>query len=739
MAGLKVFKELQLPQETEINSIYLVSSEQSETVDIFITGNQSGTIKRIRNAADIESIIDQKLLNYTDAIVYAGYIDLNVEQTGPSKLNSLFIVENNYQSYLQNDVLLKVSNTQPYFIKINGSSSGGSSENFTVIDWIPYREDLLFHDFEVNNESTHYVTGVMSKVNHAAINLIDYNIGQPNSTNIHINNGSGTTDTTITVDVVGSEPYGSAFGITDFSSIKFAPLDVFDYNNDGSVKGSYVNMIIFQLENDEQLENLTIQDIMAKPRRISITISGLYQPYYNEYTTISWDVVSTGVQSYSSGNINVSGNPEILKTKISNGILYLGQGHGEIQLELYDFDSNKRYASLGMLYCIPENMDVNNPFSIGISAVAEVQEIKNAWPDYAELVINDDAQIFISARSSDYPEYFQMNFSSTYEAVTYAHENASQPVNVSSDYIDNDRNIRVVIDGNNIKLKNNLTDSYDIIYTNRVNLTFMINPTSEMYGDLTKSSWNFNLIQWSKVQILDGILPDNSIDGSTIRVTANGTFNGKQLLTNDIVRPYNNKTDILIQRNGELVSSDVLTAGDLPVSGNAVINYAATSDSLAGNTLYSTNKRLEVKLDSASANLISDRGAGLFASIPAIFYPYVLREQSLIYNNASFVEMDVSISSVFVINYQYAGIYTYFANLGSYDVSNQYNAVSKVITIIIVNALSVTWPPEILWADSEPPTLSPNQYLVVTGIHVKSGLEESTGGKVLCTYSYFNR
>lgn len=68
MAGLKVFKELQLPQETEINSIYLVSSEQSETVDIFITGNQSGTIKRIRNASDIESIIDQKLLNYDDAI-----------------------------------------------------------------------------------------------------------------------------------------------------------------------------------------------------------------------------------------------------------------------------------------------------------------------------------------------------------------------------------------------------------------------------------------------------------------------------------------------------------------------------------------------------------------------------------------------------------------------------------------------------------------------------------------------
>ena len=48
MAGLKVFKELELPQldEIQLNSIYLISDSTSSHVDIYITGNTPGTIKR---------------------------------------------------------------------------------------------------------------------------------------------------------------------------------------------------------------------------------------------------------------------------------------------------------------------------------------------------------------------------------------------------------------------------------------------------------------------------------------------------------------------------------------------------------------------------------------------------------------------------------------------------------------------------------------------------------------------
>ena len=55
MAGLKVFKELELPQldEIQLNSIYLIGNSNSSHVDIYITGNVPGIIKRVRNEEDI--------------------------------------------------------------------------------------------------------------------------------------------------------------------------------------------------------------------------------------------------------------------------------------------------------------------------------------------------------------------------------------------------------------------------------------------------------------------------------------------------------------------------------------------------------------------------------------------------------------------------------------------------------------------------------------------------------------
>ena len=52
MAGLKVFKELELPQldEIQLNSIYLIGNSNSSHVDIYITGNTPGIIKRVINS-----------------------------------------------------------------------------------------------------------------------------------------------------------------------------------------------------------------------------------------------------------------------------------------------------------------------------------------------------------------------------------------------------------------------------------------------------------------------------------------------------------------------------------------------------------------------------------------------------------------------------------------------------------------------------------------------------------------
>lgn len=741
MSGLKIFKELELPgqEELDINSIYLIGSNESDIVEIYITGNQPGVIKRIRNAIDIESIIDQKLINYTDSITYGSTIDLNIEHTGPMKLNTLFIVESDYGIYKANDILLKVSNSSPYFVKINTGGSGGSAAPFEVIEWNPHREELAPTEFVPSNGSTTYSNGTISKVVHTPINLIDFSIGQPNSENIHIINGSGSTATKITLDIVGSDQYARTFGIPEFSSLKFVPLDSFEYNNDGSSKGVDINMIIFQLENEEILENLSMQDIMTKPRAISIYVGGLYQSTYNSYTTISWSITSNGSQVYGTGNMPINGNYAMLKTRISNGKLYLGEGTGEQLLSEYGFDANKKFAAISLLQVNPSNMDIQTSFSIELSKVSINPEISNTYPDYAELLFNENSELFFSGMTTDYSEFFQMNFSRAYEDVSYNYSGSSGGTQIAEKYIDSDRNIRVVVDGNTLKIKNNITELYEDIYTKNGQLNMLITSTSEMYGDTNKSSWQFIPVSWGSVTLLDGVLPSNALDGSTLKVTANGIFQGNELLIDDIVRPYDNKSKILIQRNGERVSNDVLTAGNKAVSGNAVINYSPTADSLSGSSLYVTDKRLNVQIDQSAYNLISNQGNGLFAQLPTILAPYVLREHAQVSNYSSYVQMDLSIRNIFVLNYPYGSIYTYFSNLGSYDNNNAYNTISKVITIIVVNAASVTWPSEIVWADDSAPTLRENRYLVVTGIHVKNAYEENTGGKLLCTYSYFNR
>ena len=61
MAGLKVFKELELPQldDIQLNSIYLISDSTSSHVDIYITGNVTKIIKKVRNEKDINDLIDK--------------------------------------------------------------------------------------------------------------------------------------------------------------------------------------------------------------------------------------------------------------------------------------------------------------------------------------------------------------------------------------------------------------------------------------------------------------------------------------------------------------------------------------------------------------------------------------------------------------------------------------------------------------------------------------------------------
>ncbi|MEG2283838.1 MAG: hypothetical protein RSB99_04340, partial [Bacilli bacterium] len=136
---------------------------------------------------------------------------------------------------------------------------------------------------------------------------------------------------------------------------------------------------------------------------------------------------------------------------------------------------------------------------------------------------------------------------------------------------------------------------------------------------ISKSSWSFTINSLQKNMLVDSVLPSNSIDGSTIRVTHDGLFDNVELKTGDIVTPYSNKTKLLLHRitpeaEPITVSNDVTTAGDNAVSGNALTSFVTS------NTLKIENNKLEVKYKTNDINptgisLHSDEYNGLSASL----------------------------------------------------------------------------------------------------------------------------
>lgn len=297
MAGLKVFKELELPSidNIQLNSIYLIGNSNSSHVDIYITGNTPGIIKRVRNEEDINDLIDNKLSNFSlsDPIVFAGTLDLNIVNTGPTRLNSLFIVQNDYNEFKQNDLLLKISDTSPYFVKLNNSSDSGSSNSIKLIEWDPYNMDFIDYPFINNSSGSTFENGIISKteIEKEHIILYPYDAGAPPNNNIEIIYEENQF-TKIKIDINSDNMFMSTFCITELTSLNLVPLDIFPYN--GIRKESVIGTYIISLNENEDVRNITPQNVFNRDVVISFFVNSMYQNEYDEYTSVDYAIVKTG-------------------------------------------------------------------------------------------------------------------------------------------------------------------------------------------------------------------------------------------------------------------------------------------------------------------------------------------------------------------------------------------------------------------------------------------------------------
>lgn len=746
MSGLKIYKEVSLPSTLETNSIYLISTADPEHVDVYVTGNTSGVVKRIFNKNDIDDIVSDALSGFTpeSAITYGGNIDLNITPSGPEKLNTLFIVLNDYLTYKANDTLLKISNTEPYFVKLNSASSGGGSTpgEFSVIEWDPYAIGGNPIEIRPSNGSTMFSNGTLSSITPLPISLNDYDVGSPNSPNITFNNGSNGTDTFAAVSVIeGSSYYSRGFYINEITGASIYPMDAITFVEDGALKGSNILFILVQLPDGSNIGSIPVDEIAGMPNRIDISVRGLYSDGYNTYTRISYAIINNGNMVRSS-EIYAYGDYTTTKFNISYDNLTIGNNLENVNLLQYGFNNTERYYSIGVVTCEPQTLSVTDTYRIGFAPIQVDPQAQSVYPDLGNMIVSssEECAIQIDGDSNNPSAFFAIIFASNYDNFAIFTQDGQTPIDPS--YVDQSGNIEILIDDSGIKLKNNVSSLYDLVHdTSIYNYTRVIFLGVSNFFGSTKTSWYYNILDWSNSSIINGTLPAESVDGSTIKVINNGLFDNKQLFVGDIVTPYSSKTKLIINRMPPTVSSDVLTAGTSAVTGNAVIAYTPTAQSLASQSIYADeNNALNVKIsNTAQGNILTQSSDGLYASIPRVITPSAIREGVSKYEYTGNAALDLYDKNIFIINCPSYYVTVVFSNLDVRSSSDAYAIFSKTITILVVNASSISWPSQINWSDGIAPAIDPNKYLLVNGIHIKSQSENFANNKILCTYSYFNK
>ena len=502
----------------------------------------------------------------------------------------------------------------------------GTGEPFTVIDWDPYNEDLVDIQPVAANASTSYSNGTMSVVTPPSLVAELKDIGYPQSPEIILTQGSNGSPLNINI-TPSSVGMGKVFTIEDFSSLNIQPLDVFPY--DGNAHGVTMSIIIVQLEENETMSSLTIGDIVGKDLRIDASINNLYQNESNGYTRAEFSI-----KENSESVLNVSvypyGNYNRLNLKIVNNELFIGT-RSPVNLIDYGFDANKKFGALILVEVEPNSFDVATPFNIALSAVKEPPALNCEIPTLLDISVHKDEKlvfIFSDVPMGDDPSnIMQLIVAESSGYVAYGAQVGGEgtgPVTISSEYVDSNGYINYKFNGTEFSLKNNNTLDYDIIVTFPSNVLnyFTIQETDSLLGQpISKTSWSFTINSMQKSMLVDGILPANSIDGSTLRVTNDGFFDNVELKTGDIVTPYSNKTKLLLHRIIEptpptIVSSDVSTAGTNAVSGNAVTSFVDGDDALNIVT-----GKLNVVVSPFGDNILQKTTEGLYVPTPVIPSP----------------------------------------------------------------------------------------------------------------------
>lgn len=222
----------------------------------------------------------------------------------------------------------------------------------------------------------------------------------------------------------------------------------------------------------------------------------------------------------------------------------------------------------------------------------------------------------------------------------------------------------------------------------------------------------------------------SNLQSSTIEVVNGTTLSVKKSIDAD--------NSLEIRGNGLYVPPVPETTLDtsLPFSetGKAPSSYTVYN-ALTSNTISFANEKANVKIENPTSSPIQINTSvnGISAVLKNIVKLESVRETVSHSTGTGTRYLNLTNFNIFVIDCSGGSGQVLLNGLNDLD-----NNQAKTITIIVKNTTALTWASEFAWVDNIPPTLQPSTTLVVTGIYASNASNATyTGGKILCTFSYY--
>ena len=238
----------------------------------------------------------------------------------------------------------------------------------------------------------------------------------------------------------------------------------------------------------------------------------------------------------------------------------------------------------------------------------------------------------------------------------------------------------------------------------------------------------------------------SKVEGNKLEVKEDGLYYKESIVVDgdDALNVVSGKLTVVVSPVGDNIlqkTAEGLYVGPEPVSTtvdqavHSAVSSSAVYNALTSNTIAFANEKANVKIENPASSPVQINTSvnGISAVLKNIVKLESVRETVSHSTGTGTRYLNLTDFNIFVIDCSGGSGTVLLNSLNDLD-DNQ----AKTITIIVKNTTALTWASEFAWVDNIPPTLQPSTTLVITGIYASNASNATyTGGKILCTFSYY--